>query len=147
MDMMLECNIDGRSGVIPRFAHALGDGISLVQLFLKVLSDKDGAAVPLPSFIRAAPSAASPRKSESKTPKARVSGVGAAKAIVSSIAGAVVKVAMLPVKGCDTTTAIRDTARPFKWSQARTLVLVCINTTFRYHVACPSHVLNHMVFV
>jgi hypothetical protein len=111
----------------------MGDGISLVQLFLKVLSDKDGQPVPLPGFIRAAKprlAVTSPnnaRQAEIKQQQQRSSPLSQIQKLVKSIGGAILKVASLPATGDDTKTAIRDTSRPFKWTQPRTLVLVSMS--------------------
>eukprot|EP00742_Colponemidia_sp_Colp-10_P001485 GILJ01001595.1.p1 GENE.GILJ01001595.1~~GILJ01001595.1.p1 ORF type:complete len:503 (+),score=77.03 GILJ01001595.1:38-1546(+) len=113
-DLHVIRNASGRSVLVPRVHHAVGDGLSMVNVFMFLFTDSEGGALSPPSFL----TAQRPVHSQSTGEKI-VSFLKTALGLFTSI----VKVLSLAVGASDSPAVFRDVAVPFQWSDKRHLVM------------------------
>jgi diacylglycerol O-acyltransferase len=112
-------NTGGRSALVARFHHALGDGISMVGLFLNVFRNEDGSKVELPSG-KNLDAASSPKpKGGSDDSKKRQT----LQSKLESAAKTLWKVLTLPYVSYDSPLCIKDPTGPLVFSGRRKLIL------------------------
>lgn len=104
---MVKCRGDGASVCVFRVHHSLGDGISLMKVFLGMLKRADGSPYPMPSAFQRKGSRAKP---------------GVVK-LIADFLGAFKTVLMLPVGAYDTDTAFTTPDKPkLVYTGTRTVV-------------------------
>eukprot|EP00743_Colponemidia_sp_Colp-15_P003197 GILK01003454.1.p1 GENE.GILK01003454.1~~GILK01003454.1.p1 ORF type:complete len:501 (-),score=63.44 GILK01003454.1:169-1671(-) len=105
-------NGSGRSVLVPRVHHAVGDGLSMVNVFMFLFTDAEGAALSPPSFLTAQRHVQSSRKQ-------LVAYLRTALGLFTSI----VKVLSLAIGASDSPAVFRDMSVPFQWTDKRHLVV------------------------
>eukprot|EP00128_Syssomonas_multiformis_P011103 Colp12_sorted_trinity150504_noHs@3414 len=105
------------SAVVMRFDHAIGDGISLVQVFMAIIHDAEGAPLKQPTFTRATRPPA----------PTLIKGVRRQIAKVITAVLSFIKCASLAASPDDSATAFRDTRRPWVYTKRRVALYSWIN--------------------
>eukprot|EP00127_Corallochytrium_limacisporum_P006452 Clim_evm42s227 gene=Clim_evmTU42s227 len=95
---MIENAGEGPSAVLFRFHHAIGDGISLLQVFMNMATDESGEKIDIPTFSRA--TKAGPGNTGGWLMTSYLSAA-------SRVAGALVKIAAVPVTSPDSPTVFK----------------------------------------
>lgn len=139
---------EGRSAVVPRIHHAIGDGISMLNVIQALLTDEEGNPFQMQLFTKrgqgegasasagvssgggggqgegasASGTSGSSLQSESYRSTLKTTALQIAMVLYGSIMAAV-KLLLLPVLPGDSAILFRDTSTPYKWSGRRRIVI------------------------